>query len=122
MGKKTHLMRLTEFDVTQKIMESLCNVSTRAILFSVRNKAKDANQISQELSLSQSMVYTTLANLEDLALVAAERFVLENGRKQKMFRSRISRAEMQLTDTEPILRLYPNTEEERAVRPWKNSP
>lgn len=122
MGKKTHLMRLAEFDVTQKIIEALCNVSARAILFSVRDTAKDAGQISQELNLSQSTVYTSLAHLEDLALVAAERFVLENGKKQKMFRSRISRVEIQLTNTEPVLRLYPNTEEERSVKPWKNSP
>lgn len=115
-------MRLAEFDVTQKIIEVLCNVSARAILFSVRDIAKDAGQISQELNLSQSTVYTSLAHLEDLALVAAERFVLENGKKQKMFRSRISRVEIQLTNTEPVLRLYPNTEKERAIKPWKNSP
>lgn len=118
MVAKAPLLQLGEFDVSQKLIEALCNICTRAILFCIRDSAKDAAQISNELSLSQSAVYTTLSHLEDLALVVAERYVLENRTKTKMYRSRISRVEIQMTGAEPILRLYPNTEEERAVAPW----
>ena len=47
-----NIIQLSEFDVTQKIIESLSNVCTRAVLFSVKNESKDATQIAEELKIS----------------------------------------------------------------------
>jgi len=49
---KTDFIQQSEFDVTQKIIELLSNVCTRAILFSIKNEAKDATQIADEPSLN----------------------------------------------------------------------
>ena len=54
----------------------------RAILFSVQKVAKDATQIADELNISLSTVYKTLANLEELTLVQVEKFVISNEGKK----------------------------------------
>ena len=73
---KPNIIQLSEFDVTQKIIESLSNVCTRAVLFSVKSESKDATQIAEELKISISTVYKTLSNLEDLALVEVDKFII----------------------------------------------
>ena len=104
-----NIIQLSEFNVTQKIIESLSNVCTRAVLFSVKEESKDATQIAEELKLSLSTVYKTLSSLEDLALVEVHKFIFSNeGKKIKQYRSRIGKVEITLDDTEPILHLYPN--------------
>ena len=106
---KPNIIQLSEFDITQKIIESLTNVCTRAVLFSVKDESKDATQIADELNLSLSTVYKTLANLEDLTLVVVDKYVISNeGKKIKLYKSRIGKVEITMTDTEPTLNLYPN--------------
>ena len=105
-----NIIQLSEFDVTQKIIESLSNVCTRAVLFSIKNESKDATQIADELKISISTVYKTLSNLEELALAEVDKFVISaEGKKIKQYRSRIDKVEITLTGLEPILNLYPNT-------------
>lgn len=107
---KPNIIQLSEFDITQKIIESLSNVCTRAVLFSVKNQAKDATQIADELKISLSTVYKTVSHLEDLALIDVEKFVISNeGKKIKQYRSRIGKVEITINETEPKLSLYPNT-------------
>jgi DNA-binding transcriptional ArsR family regulator len=106
---KPRIIQLSELDITQKIIESLSNVCTRAVLFSVKDESKDATQIAEQLKLSLSTVYKTLSNLEDLTLVEVDKFVISSeGKKIKQYRSRIGKVEITLTDTEPVLNLYPN--------------
>ena len=107
---KPNIIQLSEFDITQKIIESLSNVCTRAVLFSVKNQAKDATQIADELKISLSTVYKTVSHLEDLALIDVEKFVISSeGKKVKQYRSRIGKVEITFNETEPKLSLYPNT-------------
>ena len=107
---KPNIIQLSEFDITQKIIESLSSVCTRAVLFSVKNKSKDATQIAEELKISISTVYKTLSNLEDLALIEIDRYVISSeGKKIKQYRSRIGKVEIVLDNLEPSLNLYPNT-------------
>lgn len=107
---KPNIIQLSEFDITQKIIESLSNVCTRAVLFSIKNESKDATQIADELKISISTVYKTLSNLEELALAEVDKFVISpEGKKIKQYRSRIGKVEITLTDLEPTLQLYPNT-------------
>jgi predicted transcriptional regulator len=105
----SNIIQLSEFDVTQKIIESLSNVCTRAVLFSVKNESKDATQIAEELKLSISTVYKTLSSLEDLTLIEVHKFIFSSeGKKIKKYRSRIGKVEIILDNTEPILHLHPN--------------
>lgn len=103
------IFQLSKFDITQKIIELLTNVCTRAILFSVKKEEKDATQIADELNISLSTVYKTLSNLEELTLIQVEKFVISNeGKKIKLYKSRIAKAEISMTDKEHVLNLYPN--------------
>ncbi len=106
---KSNMLQLSEFDITQKIIESLSNVCTRAVLFSIKEESKDATQIAEDLKISISTVYKTLATLEDLALAEVDRYVISSeGKKIKMYRSRIGKVEITLDNLEPVLNLYPN--------------
>ena len=106
---KRGIIQLSEFDVTQKIIESLSNVCTRSVLFSVKNESKDVTQIANELKISLSTVYKTLSTLEDLALAEIDRYVISSeGKKIKLYRSRIGKVEITLDDLEPTLILHPN--------------
>ena len=106
---KGNIIELSEFDVTQKIIESLSNVCTRSVLFSIKNESKDVTQISTELEISLSTVYKTLSTLEDLALAEIEQYVIsDEGKKIKLYRSRIGKVEITLENLEPVLSLYPN--------------
>ena len=106
---KRNIIQLSEFDITQKIIESLSNVCTRSVLFSVKNESKDVTQIADELKISISTVYKTLSTLEDLTLVEIERYEISSeGKKIKLYRSRIGKVEITLDNLEPTLMLYPN--------------
>ncbi len=108
---KPNIIQLSEFDITQRIIESLSNVCTRAVLFSIKSESKDATQIADELKISLSTVYKTLSTLEDLALVEIDKFVISSeGKKIKQYRSRIGKVEITLENSDPTLNLYPNTE------------
>lgn len=106
---KPNIIQLSEFDITQKIIESLSNICTRAVLFSIKNESKDATQIADELSISLSTVYKTLSTLEELALAEVDQYVISSeGKKIKQYRSRIGKVEITLDNLEPSLNLYPN--------------
>ena len=108
MSKKS-IIQLSEFDITQKIIESLSNICTRSVLFSVKNESKDVTQIASELKISLSTVYKTLSTLEDLALAEVDRYEISpEGKKIKLYRSRIGKVEITLENLEPTLMLYPN--------------
>jgi Mn-dependent DtxR family transcriptional regulator len=107
---KPNIIQLSEFDITQRIIESLSSVCTRAVLFSIKNKSKEATQIADELKISLSTVYKTLSTLEDLALVEVDKYIISSeGKKIKQYRSRIGKVEITLENSEPSLNLYPNT-------------
>lgn len=106
---KPNIIQLSEFDVTQKIIEALTNVCSRAVLFSIRDTAKDATKIAEDLDISISTVYKTLSHLEHLALAEVEQFVFsEDGKKTKLYKSRIGKVEISMNGMEPVLNLYPN--------------
>lgn len=108
--QKPTIIQLSEFDITQKIIESLSNVCTRSVLFSIKNESKDAATIAGELKISLSTVYKILSTLDDLALAEIDKFVISSdGKKIKLYRSRIGKVEIILDDLEPSLNLYSNT-------------
>ena len=105
---KPNVLQLSEYDITQKIMESLINACHRSVLFSIVKSAKDAPQIASELNISLSAVYKTLGKLEELTLVEIEKFNFIDGKKIKLYKSRIGHAEITLENDDAILHLFPN--------------
>ncbi len=105
---KPNILQLSEYDVTQKIMESLTNACHRSVLFSIINDSKDAPKISEELNISLSAVYKTLSKLEELTLIEIDKFNFTDGKKVKLYRSRIGRAEITFENNDAVLHLYPN--------------
>ena len=107
--EKPSIIQLSEYDVTQKIIEALTNVCTRAVLFSIIHEPKDATQIAHEVRLSLSTVYKTLSNLEDLALIQVNNYkITDEGKKIKLYKSKIGQVVITIKDNEPILSLYAN--------------
>tara|TARA_B100000029_G_scaffold164124_1_gene160207 strand:- start:207 stop:587 length:381 start_codon:yes stop_codon:yes gene_type:complete len=106
---KPNILQLSEYDITQKIMESLTNACHRSVLFSIITDSKDAPQIAEELNISLSAVYKTLGKLEELTLIEIEKFNFIEGKKIKLYKSRIGRAEITFENNDAVLHLYPNT-------------
>ena len=106
---KNPIFQLRQYDITQQIIETLANVYSRAVLFSVTPKAKDAQSIADELKMSISTVYKILSNLEDLTLVYVDKYVISDaGKKIKFYKSRIKKAEIIVGGTTPTLNLQSN--------------
>tara|TARA_B100001741_G_C16164289_1_gene419436 strand:- start:137 stop:514 length:378 start_codon:yes stop_codon:yes gene_type:complete len=105
---KPNVLQLSEYDITQRIMESLVNACHRSVLFSIIDTAKDAPKIAEELNISLSAVYKTLSKLEELTLVEIDRFDFVEGKKIKLYKSRIGRAEISFDNDDTVLHLYPN--------------
>ncbi|MCH7967290.1 MAG: helix-turn-helix domain-containing protein [Nitrosopumilus sp.] len=109
MSRRLTLPQLKKYDITQKVIEALADSESRAILFSVIKKGSTAAELSNKLKIPLSSVYKKLADLEELTLIKVEKWLLsDKGRKYKVYRSRISKAEISIKKPEPILTLVPN--------------
>ena len=108
---KPTLLELDEYDIKQRIIEALTTTCSHAVLFSIVNVEKDAIKIADELQISLSAVYKTLSNLEKLSLVEIQRFKITNdGKKIKMYRSRIKKANISVNENNSQVLLYPNND------------
>ena len=106
---KPTLLELDEYDIKQRIIEALTTTCSHAVMFSIVNVEKDAVKIANELQISLSAVYKTLSNLEKLSLVEIQRFKITNeGKKIKMYRSRIKKANISVNENNSQILLYPN--------------
>ena len=109
MAKKLTLPQLKKYDITQKVIEALADAESRAILFSIIKKGSTAAELSNKLKIPLSSVYKKLTDLEELTLIEIEKLVLsEKGRKYKIYRSRISKADISIKKPDPVLTLIPN--------------
>ena len=108
---KPTLLELDEYDIKQRIIETLTTTCSHAVLFSIINVEKDAVKIANELQISLSAVYKTLSNLEKLSLVEIQRFKITNeGKKIKMYRSRIKKANITIKENSSEVLLYSNND------------
>ena len=106
---KPTLLELDEFDINQRVIEALTTTCSHAVLFSIVNDEKDAVQIASELQLSLSTIYKTLTNLEKLSLLEIPRYEMsEDGKKIKMYRSKIKKASITIKESNSEVLLYPN--------------
>ena len=109
MKHKLTLPQLKKYDITQKVIEALADAESRAIIFSVIKKGKTANELSTMLKIPLSSVYKKLTDLENLTLIKIEKTVLsENGKRFKIYKSRINKAEILIKKPEPTLSLSAN--------------
>jgi predicted transcriptional regulator len=108
---KPTILELDEYDIKQRIIEALTTTCSHAVLFSIVNVEKDAIKIAGELQISLSAVYKTISNLEKLSLVEIQRFKITNeGKKIKMYRSRIKKANISVNENNSQVLLYPNND------------
>ena len=107
---KPTLLELDEYDINQRVIEALTTTCSHAVLFSIVNAAKDAIEISNELQISLSSTYKALTNLERLSLVEIQRFkITDDGKKIKMYHSRIKKADISINENNSQVLLYPNS-------------
>lgn len=106
---KITLPQLKKYDITQKVIESLADAESRTILFSLIHRGKTASNLSVSLKIPLSSVYKKISDLENLTLIKVEKTILsEKGRRFKVYRSRINRAEISIKKPEPTLSLTAN--------------
>ena len=109
MRHKITLPQLKKYDITQKVIEALADAESRAIIFSIIKKGKTAANLSQSLKIPLSSVYKKLSDLEDLTLIEIEKTIMaENGKRFKIYKSRINKAEILIKKPEPTLSLSAN--------------
>ena len=109
MRHKITLPQLKKYDITQKVIEPLADAESRSIIFSITRKGKTASDLSLLLKIPLSSVYKKLSDLENLTLVHVEKTILtEKGRRFKVYKSRINKAEISIKKPEPILSLTAN--------------
>ncbi len=101
--------QLKKYDITQKVIEALADAESRSILFSIIRKGKTATDLSYELKIPLSSVYKKLSDLEELTLIKIDKWLIsDKGRKFKVYKSRISKADISIRKPEPTLTLSPN--------------
>jgi len=109
MVKRITLPQLKKYDITQKVIESLSDSESRAIIFSIVKKGSTAAELSYKLKIPLSSVYKKIADLEELTLIKVESWnISDKGRKFKVYRSRIKHAEISIKKPEPVLILVSN--------------
>ena len=109
MKHKLTLPQLKKYDITQKVIEALADAESRAIIFSIIKKGKTANELSTMLKIPLSSVYKKLTDLENLTLIKIEKTILsERGKRFKIYKSRINKAEILIKKPEPTLSLSAN--------------
>ena len=109
MTKNLTLPQLKRYDITQKVIKTLADSESRAILFSMIKKGDTAAGLSYELNIPLSSVYKKLAELEELTLIEIEKWMsTDRGRKYKVYRSRVKEAHITIKKPDPVLTLKPN--------------
>ncbi len=109
MKKKVPFSQLKKYDVNQKILEALADAQSRSILFSIIKEGRTALELSEKYRIPLSSVYKKISDLEELTLVKVDKWVLsDSGKKFKVYKSRISRAEISIKKPEPVITLSPN--------------
>lgn len=107
--KKILLTHTNKYDDTEKIIWHLADFQSRVILFSIIKEGKTAEEVAYSAKLPLSSVYKKLGDLEELALVQIERRnISDNGRKFKVYRSRIAAASINMKSLKIKISLFPN--------------
>ncbi len=108
-GKKLTTFQLQKYNVSQKILKVLSDTQARAILFSTVKDGKTTIDLFDEHRIPLSSIYKKISNLEKVGLLKVENHIIsENGKKFKVYRSKISGADITIRSLEPVITLSPN--------------
>lgn len=100
---------LKKYDVNQKVIVALADAESRSILFSIIHEAKSASELSDSLKIPLSSVYKKISELKALTLIEVEKTIFSHrGKRLKLYRSRIKKADISIGEPEPVLTLVPN--------------
>jgi len=109
MTKRLSLSQLKKYDISQKVLEALADAQSRAIVFSIIKEGKTAAKLAEQHRIPLSSVYKKISELEELSLIKVEKWILsDNGKKFKLYKSRISKADVSIRKPEPVINLSPN--------------
>ena len=109
MGRRLTLPQLKRYDITQRVIEALADAESRTIVFSIIKKGRTAAEIAEKYKIPLSSVYKKLTDLEELTLVEVERWLIsDKGRRFKVYRSRISKADNSIKKPEPMVNMATN--------------
>ena len=109
MPRRLTFTQLKKYDIAQKIIESLADAESRAILFSTIKKGKTVIDLSYTLKIPLSSVYKKLSKLEELSLIQVEKWTIsDKGRKFKVYKSSNSKADITIKKSEPSISLIAN--------------
>jgi len=109
MKHKLTSPQLKKYDITQKVIEALADTESRAIIFTTIKKGKTAYDLAKALKIPLISVYKKLADLQNLTLIEIEKFVTtDSGRRLKIYRSRIKKANIIIRNKEPEIQLSAN--------------
>ena len=101
MRRKISLPQLKKYDITQKVIMALADAESRVILFSIIRKGKTASDLSGSLKIPLSSVYKKIIRFRKFNAGTSRKTILsEKGRRFKVYRSRINRAEISIKKPE----------------------
>lgn len=93
------------------MLEALSDAQSRTILFSIVKEGKTATELADKYRIPLSSVYKKITDLEEIALVRVDRWELsDSGKRFKVYKSRISKADITIKKPEPVITLTPNRE------------
>jgi predicted transcriptional regulator len=109
LKKKISFAQLKKYDINQKVLEALADAQSRTILFSIIKEGKTAIELSEKYRIPLSSVYKKITDLEAIALIRVEKWEMsDDGKRFKVYKSRISKAEISIKKPEPAIALTPN--------------
>ena len=81
----------------------------KQVCFSITRNGKTASKLAHSLKIPLSSVYKKISDLEELTLIEVEKTILsDKGRRFKVYKSRINKAEISIKKPEPTLSLSSN--------------
>ena len=85
-----------------------CDIYERSTYEENLIRCKDANIVVTNKVVFDREAIKTLGKLEELTLVEIDKFNFIDGKKIKLYKSRIGRAEIKLENDDATLHLFPN--------------
>ena len=108
LTKKSKVLLIDKYDISQKILKELANFESRHILFTTMKHPKSLQDISREEKIPLSSVYKRIKSLKECSLIHEKRDFAENGHITRYYQSKIKDVEISITKFEPKITFTKN--------------
>jgi predicted transcriptional regulator len=109
MNRKPTFSQLQKYNMNQKVLEVLADAQARAILFSTIKEGKTSLDLFDEHRIPLSTIYKKISTLEEIGLLIIEKYVIsDQGRRFKVYKSKINGANIAIRSLDPTINLSPN--------------